>query len=80
MTKLNVNICSNCSKENPLYFKNCSDCKHYMRSAVVNIDLWSTIYQIFENPRKTLKNIIYAEHKNFIIFLLLFVSMKLFLF
>lgn len=80
MTKLNVNICSNCGNENPLYFKNCSGCKHYIRSAVVNIDLWSTIYQIFENPRKSLKNIIYAEHKNFMIFLLFFISIKLFLF
>jgi hypothetical protein len=80
MTKLNVNICSNCGVENPLYFKNCSGCKHYIRSVVVNINLWSTIYQIFENPRKSLKNIIYAEHKNFMIFLLFFISVKLFLF
>jgi hypothetical protein len=80
MTKLNVNICSNCGIENPLYLKNCSNCKHYIRTAVVNIDLWRTIYQLFENPRKALKNIIYAEHKNFIIFLLFFFSIKLFLF
>ncbi len=80
MTKLNVNICSNCGSQNPLYVKNCSNCKHYIRTAVVNIDLWHTIYQLFENPRKTLKNIIYAEHKNFIIFLLFFFSIKLFLF
>ena len=80
MTKLNVNICSNCGVENPLYLKNCLNCKHYIRTAVVNIDLWRTIYQLFENPRKALKNIIYAEHKNFIIFLLFFFSIKLFLF
>ena len=79
MTKLNVNTCSNCDTENPLFLKNCEKCKHYIRSVVVNIDLWSTIYQLFENPSTSLKNIVYAEHKNFILFLLFFFSSKLFL-
>lgn len=80
MTKINKNICSNCGTENPLYLKNCFECKHYIRAAVYNIDFWNTVYAVFENPRKTLQNIIYAEHKNFMIFLLFFIGIKLFLF
>jgi len=80
MKKTNVNICSNCGSENPLFNKNCSVCKHYIRESVVNIDLWHTIYHLFEDPRKALKNIIYADHKNFLIFILFFFSTKLFLF
>lgn len=80
MKKPNFNICSNCGSENPLYQKNCVSCKHYMRATVVNIDLWQTFYYLFENPQKALTNIIYAEHKNFLIFLLLFVGLKFLLF
>ena len=79
MTNLNTIKCANCGETNLLYEKNCIKCKHYLRSAVVNIDLWSTIWLLFENPKKSIKNIIMAEHKNFIVFLILFLSFKLFL-
>ena len=71
-------MCSNCGEENLLYEKNCKMCKHYLRAAVVNIDLWKTIWLLFENPKKAIQNLIMAEHKNFSIFLLFFVSLKFF--
>lgn len=78
MIKYNIQKCSNCGEENLLYEKNCKQCKHYLRAAVVNIDLWKTIWLIFENPKKAIQNLIMAEHKNFSIFLLFFLALKLF--
>ena len=79
MTNNSQNVCSNCGEHNPLYLKNCEKCKHYLRSTVVNIDLWSTFWKLFENPREGLKNVIFAEHKNFLSFLIVFLGTKLFI-
>ena len=79
MIKTNVQLCSNCGTENPLYEKNCANCKHYLRATVINIDLWKTIWQLFESPREALKTIIFAQHKNFLIFLLFVLSLKFYL-
>ncbi len=73
------NICSNCGNDNPLFEKNCRNCKYYLRTAVSNIDLWSTIWQLFESPQKALLKIIYAEHKNFVTFISILIAIKLFL-
>jgi len=78
MTKQNVNSCSNCGSENPIFEKNCRKCKHYLRASVVNIDLWTTIWNLFESPRKALTKVVYAEHKNFVSFLLVFLGIKIF--
>ncbi len=79
MMNNNFNICQNCGEKNPLYLNKCTKCHHYFRAAVINIDLWSTIWKLFETPVEALKNIIYAEHKNFITFLVFFLSIKLLL-
>lgn len=75
----NYLYCSNCSEKNPLYLKNCTNCKHYLRAAVPNIDFWKTTWQLFESPKNALTNIIYADHKNLIIILLIALSVKFFL-
>lgn len=80
MTKYNVQKCSNCGEENLLYDKNCKKCKHYLRASVINVDLWKTTWLLFENPKKAIQNLIMAEHKNFSIFLLFFLSLKFFTF
>ena len=79
MKNNNYNICSNCGEKNPLYFLNCKKCHHYTRENVVNINLWETIFQLFDAPKKALKNIIFAVHKNFITILLAFLGIKLYL-
>lgn len=68
--------CKKCNHVNPAYKNICANCKSYLRERVVNIDLWNTIHLIFEEPAKALKQIIFAEHKNFILFLTFFVSIK----
>ncbi|MCU0342260.1 MAG: hypothetical protein MUF28_00385 [Ignavibacterium sp.] len=68
--------CKKCSHINPPYKNICTECKSYLRERVVNIDLWNTILLIIEEPAKAFRQIIFAEHKNFIIFLTFFISLK----
>ena len=68
--------CPNCNTENPFYNSNCSGCRNYLRDRVYNLDLWSTISLIIESPSQAFKKIIFAEHKNFIVFIILLVSIK----
>jgi hypothetical protein len=68
--------CSACGYENNFYERICSSCKSYLRDRVVNIDLWSVLSILVETPNKAFRGIIYAEHKNFIFFLLLIASIK----
>lgn len=68
--------CKKCNHVNPAYKNICTECKSYLRERVVNIDLWNTIQLIIEEPVKAFKQIIFAEHKNFILFLTFFISIK----
>jgi len=68
--------CKKCNHINPAYKYICSECKSYLRERVVNIDLWNTTQLIIEDPHKAFKQIIFAEHKNFIIFITFFIAVK----
>lgn len=68
--------CKKCNHINPTYKYICSECKNYLRERVVNINLWDTILLIIEDPQKAFKQIIFAEHKNFIIFITFFIVIK----
>ena len=72
-------ICKNCGAENPFFELTCKNCKAYLRERIFNIDLWQTISDLIENPKKGFINIICAEHKNFIFFIILLVSVKFFI-
>lgn len=75
----NFIICQNCKQENSFYKSNCSKCGSILRTRVVNIDLWHTIWLLIESPKEAFKTIIFAEHKNFTILLSIFIAMKLFI-
>ena len=68
--------CPTCGFDNDFYSRICTSCKGYLRDRVVNIDLWSVISLLIEIPTKAFRNIIQAEHKNFILFLLIAISIK----
>ena len=68
--------CPNCNSENPFYNSVCSGCKFYLRDRIYNIDLWTIISSLIENPTKAFRTIIFSEHKNFILFILFFVTIK----
>jgi len=69
--------CPHCKTDNANFSATCSKCNSYLREKVVNLDLWKTIGMLIESPSEAFRNIIYSEHKNFIIFILLFASVKL---
>jgi len=69
-------VCPNCNSENPFFNSICSDCRTYLRDRVYNLDFWSITSLIIETPSKAFKRIIFSEHKNFIFFILLFISLK----
>jgi hypothetical protein len=68
--------CPNCNSENPFYNSICSICRFYLRDRVYNIDLWATLSSLVESPSKAFRTIIFSEHKNFMIFVFLFVCIK----
>jgi len=68
--------CKKCNHINPPYRNICEECKSFLRERVVNLDLWDTIQKIIEDPLAAFKQIIFAEHKNFIILLTFLLGMK----
>lgn len=72
----NLLICNNCNEKNPLYALNCSKCNAYLRPKISNIDLWQTTWKIFESPVQAAQNIIQADHKNFIVFIIILICLK----
>ncbi len=68
--------CPNCKSENQFFNSVCSGCKYYLRDRIYNIDLWTVISSLIESPTKAFRTIIFSEHKNFIFFILFFVSIK----
>lgn len=68
--------CPNCNSENPFFNSICSGCKYYLRDKIYNLDLWTMISSLIEAPTIAFRTIIFSEHKNFIFFILFFVSIK----
>ena len=75
----NTLTCNNCKEENPFYALICKKCKAYLRDRIYNIDLWSILGLLIESPTKAFKLIIQSEHKNFIIFIVILASARLFI-
>ena len=69
--------CKSCIAENPPYEYICKNCGSYIRERVYNIDLWKMMGGLIYNPTNTFRKIVYAEHKNFIIFIVFILAAKL---
>jgi len=76
VTRRNTVVCPDCGFENPFYSATCSKCRIYLRDKVYNLDLWSISSLIIESPSLAFRKIILSEHKNFILFILFFISLK----
>jgi len=72
----NIVTCPNCSAENAYYKETCSSCNSFIRDKRSNLDLWNIMGLLIENPIKAFQVIIYSQHKNFILFILFFVTIK----
>ncbi|MEJ2614482.1 MAG: hypothetical protein P8Z35_05970 [Ignavibacteriaceae bacterium] len=69
-------ICNNCQTENPFYKVICENCKSYIRDRVYNIDLGNIIARLIESPTSGFRTIIFSEHKNFLVVIILFSILK----
>ena len=69
-------ICSNCKAENPFYKLICGNCKSYIRDRIYNIDLGNVLARLIESPARGFRTIIFAEHKNFITFIIFLAALK----
>lgn len=76
MSYKNEIICNNCGSRNPEFEYKCSNCKAFLRDRIVNIDLGETLVRIIDSPSETLRKIKFSEHKNYIFFLLFFLSIR----
>lgn len=72
----NAVVCKNCGTENALYQGVCTKCGSFLRTRVVNIDLFPTLWQTIESPATAFSNIISAEHKNYVIYLYVAAAVK----
>jgi hypothetical protein len=72
-------VCRSCQAPNPFHQSTCLNCKEYLRERVYNLDLWKLLEQLIESPIKGFIKIIHSEQKNFIIFIILFVTIKFFI-
>ncbi len=69
--------CENCNSESDFYKMNCGSCGAFLRDKFPNIDLFSTIWLLIETPTNGFKKIIFAEHKNYQLFILILLVTKL---
>ena len=69
-------VCNNCKTENPFYKLICENCKSYIRDRVYNIDLGNVIARLIDSPTAGFRTIIFSEHKNFLVFLILLSTLK----
>ena len=69
-------VCNNCKTENPFYKLICENCKSYIRDRVYNIDLGNVIARLIDSPTTGFRTIIFSEHKNFLVFLILLSTIK----
>ncbi|NNG27794.1 MAG: hypothetical protein HKM87_09735 [Ignavibacteriaceae bacterium] len=72
----NTVTCPNCSSENPYYKFTCSNCNSFIRDRISNLDLWNITGKLIESPVTAFRQIIYSDHKNYILFILFFVVIK----
>lgn len=76
MSQLQNITCSNCGTKNEYYYSSCKHCKAFIREKVVNIDLGNSLINIIDSPSETFSKIISSEHKNYITFLLILISIR----
>lgn len=69
--------CQNCNSENDFFKINCDSCGAVLRNKVANIDLFSMIWMLIEEPTRGVQRLIYAEKKNYLTLILFLLVTKL---
>lgn len=68
--------CSNCGSLNFDYEYKCKNCKSFLRERIVNIDLGETLLRLIDSPSEAFYKIKLSEHKNYVLFIALFISIR----
>lgn len=76
MNYKNQIACPNCGEYNFDFETNCKNCKFFLRERIVNLDLGESLIRIIDNPTETFRKIKLAEHKNYAVVLLIFLSIR----
>jgi len=66
--------CSVCAHSNDDLDTVCVKCGSFIQDRIPNLDFFSTMWQLVESPRAAFHRIIVAEHKNYVLFLMMFLG------
>lgn len=66
--------CPVCSHSNDDFAIICASCGSYVQDRVPTLDFFATVWLMVESPTTAFKKIIVAEHKNYVVFLSLFLG------
>lgn len=69
-------VCTVCSHSNDDFAIKCVSCGSFIQDRVPNLDLFAIIWLLIESPAQAFKKIIIAEHKNFVLFLSVFLGIN----
>src|SRR3990172_9576323 len=67
-------ICPVCSHQNDEFAIKCTECGSYVQDRVPTLDFFAIAWLMIESPRDAFKKIILAEHKQYVLFLGLFLG------
>ena len=68
--------CPVCSHENNDFAITCASCSSFIQNRIVNLDFFTTLWNIIENPSNALRSVILSEHKNYVLMLGAFYSIS----
>ncbi len=66
--------CSVCAHPNDDLDTVCVRCGSFIQDRIPNLDFFSTMWQLVESPKTAFHRIIVAEHKNYVLFQMLFLG------
>ncbi|MGA7159374.1 MAG: YIP1 family protein [Bacteroidota bacterium] len=66
--------CLVCAHPNDEHSTVCVQCGSFLQDRIPNLDFFSTLWQLVESPKEAFHRIIKAEHKNYVLFLMLFLG------
>ncbi len=67
-------VCPVCRHSNDDFSIKCTSCGSFIQDRVPNLDLFSQIWLMIESPEDGFRRVIIAEHKNFVLFLSMFLG------
>ncbi|MBI2430238.1 MAG: YIP1 family protein [Ignavibacteriales bacterium] len=67
-------VCPVCAHNNDDFAIKCSSCGSYVQDRIPTLDFFAMLWMMIESPKAAFKKIILAEHKNYVLFLGMFLG------